>query len=216
MGKQSGLFDGLPQVGGPAFQENKAIMDDPFSKKKKDPRQMPSTAQQLKSKRDQVIFGNIPSKSNCYVIITMKPKKDAPKKVVKCKSCDGAGKYFHDSLQADVPCSDCHGAGEVYQDPKGHASLAKSAALKKYEKDFFIQCGQYRNMMWDQYFELEVDVYYPTQRSDLDNCLKVLLDCLQGVKAIKNDNKCVRIEANKFLDPKNPRIEFTLKAAMKP
>lgn len=213
MGKQSGLFDDkhYPNIGVTAFQENKAIMDDPFSKKtKKDPRQMPSTAQQLKSKRDQVIFGNIPSKSNCYVIITMRPKKDAPPKVVECEDCSGAGE-----ISLGATCPNCQGAGKVNQEPKGHASLAKSAALKKYEKDFFIQCGQYRNMMWDQYFELEVDVYYPTQRSDLDNCLKVLLDCLQGVKAIKNDNKCVRIEANKYLDPKNPRIEFTLKAAMK-
>lgn len=122
----------------------------------------------------QVIRGNIPSKSNCYKIITFKSK-----------------------------------------DPgKSHASLAKTKALAQYEKDFFIQCNRYRNMNIEGYFILEVDVYYPSQRSDLDNCLKVLLDCLQKVNAIKNDNTCVRIVANKFLDKQNPRIEFELKKAM--
>lgn len=96
---------------------------------------------------------------------------------------------------------------------KSHASLAKGAALKKYENDFFIQCNHYRNAGIDEYFELELDVYYPNQRSDLDNSLKVLLDCLQKVGAIVNDNKCTRIEANKFLDKANPRIEFTIKKA---
>lgn len=122
----------------------------------------------------QVIYGNIPSKSNCYKIITFKSK-----------------------------------------DPnKSHASLAKTKALSQYEKDFYIQCNKYRNAAIDEYFTLELDVYYPSQRSDLDNCLKVLLDCLQKVNAIKNDNKCVRIVANKFLDAKNPRVEFVIKKAM--
>lgn len=122
----------------------------------------------------QVIYGNIPSKSNCYKIITFKSKDKS----------------------------------------KQHASLAKTAALKKYEEDFFIQCNKYRDKMIDGYFQLEVDVYYSSQRADLDNSLKVLLDCLQRVKAFKNDNKCTRIVANKFLDTKNPRIEFSLSKAM--
>lgn len=92
-----------------------------------------------------------------------------------------------------------------------HGSLAKTDALKGYEDAFFIQCNKYRNKMIESYFEIELDVYYPTQRSDLDNSLKIIMDCLQKIKAIKNDNKCVRIVANKFLDKKNPRIEFELK-----
>lgn len=123
----------------------------------------------------QIIHGLIPSKSNCYKIITFKSK---------------------DPLKAS------------------HASLAKTSALNQYEKDFFIQCNKYRNMNLDSYFILEVDVYYPNQRSDLDNCLKILLDCLQKVNAIANDNKCTRIVANKFLDKLNPRIEFMITPAM--
>lgn len=112
----------------------------------------------------QTIYGNPPSKSNCYKIITI----------------------------------------------HNHGSLAKTAALRKYENDFYIQCNQYRNKNIKGYFELEVKVYYPSQRSDLDNSMKCLLDCLQKVKAIENDNKLVKIVAEKYLDKLNPRIEFKL------
>lgn len=123
----------------------------------------------------QVILGNVPSKSNCYKIITFRSK-----------------------------------------DPEkpSHASLGKTSALLKYEKDFFIQANQYRNLNIDEYFTFEIDVYYPSQRSDLDNSLKVVLDCLQKIGAIKNDNKCTQIIANKFLDKNNPRIEFIIKKSM--
>ena len=112
----------------------------------------------------ETIYGNPPSKSNLYKIVTI----------------------------------------------AGRGSLAKTAALKKYENDFYIQCNHYRNANIDGYFKIELKVFYPSQRSDLDNSLKVILDCLQRVKAIKNDNKCVKIDAEKFLDKENPRIEFRL------
>lgn len=92
----------------------------------------------------------------------------------------------------------------------GHGSLAKTPALKKYENDFYIQCNQYRNKNIEGYFEFHIDVFYPSQRSDLDNSLKCVLDCLQKVKAIKNDNKCIKIVAQKFLDKANPRVEFKI------
>lgn len=112
----------------------------------------------------QIITGNVPSKSNCYKIITI----------------------------------------------GGHASLSKTKALKAYEENFYIQCDKYRNVEIEGYFELYLKVFYPSQRSDLDNSLKVILDCLQRVKSIKNDNKCVKIVAEKFLDKTNPRIEFEI------
>lgn len=114
----------------------------------------------------QTIYGNTPSKSNCYRIVTI----------------------------------------------NGHGSLAKTPALKKYENDFFIQCNQYRNANISGYFELHIKVFYPSQRADLDNSLKIVLDCLQRVKAIKNDNKCVKIVAEKYLDRTNPRIEFKIES----
>lgn len=115
----------------------------------------------------QIIYGNCPSKSNCYKVVTI----------------------------------------------NGHASLSKTKALKVYEDTFFIQCDRYRNARISGYFELYLRVYYPSQRSDLDNSLKVVLDCLQRVGAITNDNKCVKIVADKFLDKERPRIEFELRTA---
>jgi Holliday junction resolvase RusA-like endonuclease len=104
----------------------------------------------------------------------------------------------------------CPSKSNCYRiDPKG--ALYKSRALLDYEKSFYIQCGHYRNKNIGGYFEIYLDVFYPSQRSDLDNSLKIILDCLQRARAVSNDNKCVKIVANKFLDKKAPRIEFELK-----
>lgn len=91
----------------------------------------------------------------------------------------------------------------------GHASLAKTSAMKEFEKRFYLQCG-YRNRNIQGFFELYADVYFQSNQPDLDNSLKGLLDCLQTCKAIKNDRNCVKIVANKYIDKNNPRIEFTI------
>lgn len=156
----------------------------------------------------QVILGNVPSKSNCYKIITFRTGKQKPllfsgSDILKMN--DLIKRFRWDELR------DMFIDGS---DNNSHPSLGKTAALKKYENDFFIQANRYRNLNVDEYFEFEIDVYYPTQRSDLDNSLKVVLDCLQKINAIKNDNKCTRIIANKFLDKLNPRIEFIIRKSM--
>ena len=92
------------------------------------------------------------------------------------------------------------------------SSLAKTKGLKEYEDNFYIQLPpNLRGLDINTYFEFEIDVFYPSQRADLDNSLKEVLDCLQKSKTIRNDNKCVRIVANKALDKENPRIEFKIK-----
>lgn len=93
---------------------------------------------------------------------------------------------------------------------RGHGTLAKTKALKEYEKKFFLQCGFYRNKNISGFFELYVDVYFHSNQPDLDNAMKCLLDCLQMCNAIKNDRQCVKIVANKFIDKVNPRLEFTI------
>lgn len=113
----------------------------------------------------QVIYGQVPSKSNCYVLTSI----------------------------------------------GGHASMYKSKALKAYEDSFYLQCVHYRNKAISGLFELELHVINESQRPDLDNALKIILDCLQGCKAITNDRNCVKITASKFVDKKSPRIEFELK-----
>ena len=91
----------------------------------------------------------------------------------------------------------------------GHGSLAKTPAIKEYERTFYIQCPM-RGRMIDKFFKLDVDVYYQSNQPDLDNCFKVLLDCLQECKVIKNDRYCVEIHGRKLIDKLDPRIEFTI------
>ena len=91
----------------------------------------------------------------------------------------------------------------------GHSSLAKTKATKQYEESFFLQCSL-RGAGIHRRFCLEVDVFFQSDRPDLDNALKVLLDCLQACKAIKNDRLCVEIRARKLIDKLHPRIEFTV------
>jgi len=92
----------------------------------------------------------------------------------------------------------------------GHSSLGKTTGLRAYEDSFYMQVGKYRGMMITGYFELHLRVYFTSMSHDLDNSLKIILDCLQHTKTIKNDNRCVKIVADKFLAKVNPRIEFKL------
>lgn len=93
----------------------------------------------------------------------------------------------------------------------GHGSIAKTTAMKAYEKSFYLQCNLYRNRNIKGLFELYLDVFLPSQQQDLDNILKGTLDCLQSCKAIANDRNCVKIVAQKFIDKEKPRIEFEIK-----
>lgn len=88
------------------------------------------------------------------------------------------------------------------------AGLAKGKELKNYEKSFALQYQPTKTIEGD--FELDVAVFYPSRLADLDNSLKVVLDCLQSAKAIKNDRYCQRINATRHIDKENPRVEFTL------
>ena len=91
----------------------------------------------------------------------------------------------------------------------GRPSLAKSDAVSNFEKKFYIQ-NKLRNANIKGFFELYLDVYFSSNRKDLDGAFKLILDALQSSKTIKNDRNCVKIVANKFIDKNNPRIEFTL------
>ena len=86
----------------------------------------------------------------------------------------------------------------------GHGSLAKTKALTEYEKAFYIQCP-IRDLNIDGFFKVEFDVFFTTLSHDIDNAAKILLDCLQSCRAIKNDNKCVELKMRKFKDAANPR-----------
>lgn len=92
----------------------------------------------------------------------------------------------------------------------GKHCISKSETLREYEDWFYWKAAAYRNLNIKGLFEYHCKVYYPSKRSDLDNSLKVQLDCLQYCKAITNDNNCVKIVAEKFIDKDNPRVEFKI------
>lgn len=94
-----------------------------------------------------------------------------------------------------------------------HASLAKKEALIAYEQSFFMQ-NTMRRARIAKRFKFTVDVYYKSDRPDLDNALKILLDCLQLSETIVNDRLCAEIHARKFIDRNNPRVEFSIEELM--
>ena len=88
--------------------------------------------------------------------------------------------------------------------------LGKQKKLEIYEKSFKAQMLNYKYDIIETEFKFIIDVYYDSRRPDLDNSLKVVLDCLQKAGAIKNDNKCLEIVAKKHLDKENPRVKFSI------
>ncbi len=96
------------------------------------------------------------------------------------------------------------------KDGKVHSSMAKSKEAKVYETSFWAQLPPtVRNKNIDSNFGLLLDVFFETKRSDLDNSLKIILDCLQQNKVIKNDNRCEYILARKFTGYKG-KIKFSI------
>ncbi len=96
---------------------------------------------------------------------------------------------------------------------KVHASLAKSPEAKAYEQKFWVQLPKHlRGKNISTEFALIITIYFPSKRNDLDNALKIVLDCLQMKtnRVIKNDNLCVYILAKKVIRKKGGMIEFSL------
>lgn len=92
----------------------------------------------------------------------------------------------------------------------GQKRIIKDKIIRAYERSFMEQCKTYRNKRISSRFRLFVRVWHSSERFDLDNSLKTLLDCLQMVGAIANDKLCYQIEAEKHLDKYHPRIEFAI------
>lgn len=92
----------------------------------------------------------------------------------------------------------------------GMKRIIKDDKIRAYERAFMQQCQIYRDRGISSRFRLFVRVWHSSERFDLDNSLKTLLDCLQMVGAITDDKLCFQIEAEKKIDRYNPRIEFAL------
>jgi len=95
--------------------------------------------------------------------------------------------------------------------------MFKSIELKSYEVSFEWQIKKHlkENETVEVPFQIWIDVYFQSNRSDLDNSAKVILDCLQTSGVIKNDRLCQVLVMRKHIDKENPRIEFEIKAISK-
>lgn len=86
--------------------------------------------------------------------------------------------------------------------------LYKTDRCKQYELDFrrqWVNKGQIKG-----WFEISLIYKLKDNRQDLDGCFKVVLDCLQKVGAIENDNKCVKIYAEKHIS-EIQRVDILIK-----
>lgn len=97
----------------------------------------------------------------------------------------------------------------------GNNRLYKSRELKEYEVSFEWQIRKHKSQVITQPFEIWIDVYFQSNRSDLDNAAKVILDCLQSTGMIENDRLCSVLVMRKHIDKLDPRIEFEIKCPLK-
>jgi Holliday junction resolvase RusA-like endonuclease len=96
----------------------------------------------------------------------------------------------------------------------GNNRLYKSKELKEYEHFFLLKMLEYRHLFIEPIkdkFSIKILVYFQSNRSDLDNSAKIILDCLQNCKVIENDRLCHELHMVKYIDKENPRIEFEIK-----
>lgn len=91
-----------------------------------------------------------------------------------------------------------------------NGGIIKDDRIRRYEKSFSEQCSIYKGKAISSRFKLLIRVYHSSLRFDLDNSLKTVLDCLQTVGAITDDKFCFKIEAEKRIDKRNPRVEFSV------
>ena len=94
---------------------------------------------------------------------------------------------------------------------KDHGSLAKRKNLKDYEKMFFLQVPAFcRGLLLTGLLRAKIAIYYTSNRLDLDNSAKIVLDCLQASKVIKNDNQVVDLHMTKHIDKESPRAQIEI------
>lgn len=96
--------------------------------------------------------------------------------------------------------------------PGRGSSLAKSSELKRWEEVFGLQIPpEAKRLNIEKPMHVEIDAYFPSWASDLDNVTKAPLDVLQRHRVIKNDNRIIKIKLQKFIDKENPRIHVRIK-----
>lgn len=89
--------------------------------------------------------------------------------------------------------------------------LFKSKELNEYEGEFARQLAkEYKitGIAYENKFGVSMRIFFQSNRSDLDNAAKVILDCLQSNSVVKNDRNCWQLQMTKEIDKLNPRVEI--------
>ncbi len=82
----------------------------------------------------------------------------------------------------------------------------------QYKRAVGLLCQQARLKPLKAAVTLSVEVFRPAKRGDLDNCLKVLLDALQGQMYL-DDAQVKNIIVHRHEDPKAPRVVVVVSEA---
>lgn len=86
----------------------------------------------------------------------------------------------------------------------------KNKKALDFEKDFINQVrGNAPFVPIEHDVELKCEIYYPSNRNDLDESL--VMDCLQKAGIIKNDRQIKRKIISGFVDKEQPRVEIELR-----
>lgn len=94
---------------------------------------------------------------------------------------------------------------------RGHA--VKSAEARAYQEAVFYTARGVEPLEGD--LSIALRFFRPAKRGDLDNRIKQLCDSLQGI-AYHDDKQIARLEAERFDDKKNPRVEVTIEPYHRP
>lgn len=105
------------------------------------------------------------------------------------------------SLTLDYPPS----ANRYWRTYNGRIVVSEEASAYKTAVQW-LRCLNSDLTVYTGDVRVRINVYRPAKRRDLDNCLKVVLDALQGV-VYENDSQVVEIIACRFDDKQNPRVE---------
>lgn len=85
----------------------------------------------------------------------------------------------------------------------------KHQKARQFEKDFALQVPpEYRNLRLQGPLRINVTVYYPSRRQDLDAAL--VFDCLQKSGVIANDRDLIEQHLYREVSKDKPRVEISL------
>lgn len=99
-------------------------------------------------------------------------------------------------------------ANNMYTVARGRKIL--SAKGREYKTEVAKRFERYANLApFAGEVEVTLRVYRPRKAGDLDNTAKIVLDCLTG-HVYADDKQITRIVADRYDDPKGPRVEIVV------